>query len=266
MEYTTLNNGVRMPLLGYGTWEVRGEEGCRCVRQALEVGYRLLDTARMYGNEEMVGRAVRQSGLPREEIFLTTKLYRPSASYEKAWQGVEDSLRALGVDYIDLMLIHEPYPEAPAMYRALEEAYDAGKIRAIGVSNFDQAALERLLACCRVTPAVDQIESHVYHPRRELQRWLAARGIRMQSWAPFTEGRRDIFAQPELVQIGAAHRKTAAQAALRYLVQNGIGVIPKTVHRQRMEENFAIFDFTLTEQEMERIRALDGGQSLFGWY
>ena len=191
MEYTTLNNGVRMPLLGYGTWEVRGEEGCRCVRQALEVGYRLLDTARMYGNEEMVGRAVRQSGLPREEIFLTTKLYRPSASYEKARQGVEDSLRALGVDYIDLVLIHEPYPEAPAMYRALEEAYDAGRIRAIGVSNFDQAALERLLACCRVTPAVDQIEFHPGYTQEMTVRYCQEKGILVQAWSPI--GRRALL-------------------------------------------------------------------------
>ena len=211
MEYTTLNNGVRMPLLGYGTWEVRGEEGCRCIRQALEVGYRLLDTARMYGNEEMVGRAVRQSGLPREEIFLTTKLYRPSASYEKAWQGVEDSLRALGVDYIDLMLIHEPYPEAPAMYRALEEAYDAGRIRAIGVSNFDQAALERLLACCRVTPAVDQIESHVYHPRLELQRWLARAASGCSRGPPSPRAGGTFLRQPQ-GPAGAAQRKTAAQS------------------------------------------------------
>ena len=266
MEYTTLNNGVRMPLLGYGTWEVRGEEGCRCIRQALEVGYRLLDTARMYGNEEMVGRAVRQSGLPREDVFITTKLYRPSAGYEKARRDIEGSLQALGTDYIDLLLIHEPYEEAPAMYRALEEACRAGKVRAVGVSNFNWDEYQRLAGACEMIPAVDQVESHVYFPRLELRQKLEARGTRMQSWAPFTEGRRDLFAEPALQEIGAAHGKTAAQTALRYLIQNGIGVIPKSSHRARMEENFALFDFALTAAEMERIGRMNEGASLFGWY
>ena len=253
-------------MLGFGTWQVRGAAGLRCLRQALEVGYRLLDTARMYENEDIVGQAVQESGLARAKVFLTTKLYHPSAGYEKAKADIDRSLRALRTDYVDLLLIHEPYPEAPEMYRALEEAYRAGKARAIGVSNFGPAEYERLLAGCTVTPAVNQVESHVYHPQLAFCRQLAARGTRMQSWAPFTEGRRPIFTEPVLCEIGAAHGKTAAQAALRYLVQNGVAVIPKSARRARMEENFSIFDFALTPAELARIARLDGGASLFGWF
>ena len=266
MEYLTLNNGVRMPMLGYGTWDVRGAAGRRCIREALEVGYRLLDTARMYENEDIVGQAVRESGLPREDVFVTTKLYRPSAGYEKARRDSNASLRAWGAAYIDLVLIHGPCEEAPARCRALEEACRAGKVRAVGVSNFNWAEYQRLAGACEMIPAVDQVESHVYFPRLELRQKLEARGTRMQSWAPFSEGRRDLFAEPVLQEIGAAHGKTAAQTALRYLIQNGIGVIPKSSHRARMEENFALFDFALTAAEMERIGRMNEGASLFGWY
>ena len=266
MEYLALAGGVQMPMLGYGTWQLRGDAGRRSIRQALEVGYRLLDTARMYENEEIVGQAVRESGLDREEVFLTTKLCQTSAGYEKARRDIDASLRALGTDYADLVLIHEPYEEAPAMYRALQEARREGKVRAIGVSNFNWEEYQRLVRACGEAPAVNQVESHVYFPRLELRRKMDACGTRMQSWAPFTEGRRDLFAEPVLKEIGAAHGKTAAQTALRYLVQNGIGVIPKTSRRERMEENFALFDFALTGEEMERIGRLNGGSSLFGWY
>ena len=265
MEYLTLTGGVRMPMLGYGTWQLWGEAGKRSIREALEVGYRLLDTARMYENEDIVGQALRESGLAREEVFLTTKLCQTSAGYEAARRDIDASLRALGTDYVDLLLIHEPYEEAPAMYRALEEACRAGKARAIGLSNFSWAEYERLCAACEIAPAVDQVEAHVYLPRLALRRRLESCGARMQAWAPFTEGRRDIFAEPVLRAVGAAHGKTAAQAALRYLIQNGIAAIPKSSHRARMEENFAVFDFALTAEEMARIGQLDGGRSLFGW-
>ena len=175
-------------------------------------------------------------------------------------------LTLIPAGYIDLLLIHEPYEEAPAMYRALEEACRAGKVRAVGVSNFNWDEYQRLAGACEMIPAVDQVESHVYFPRLELRQKLEARGTRMQSWAPFTEGRRDLFAEPALQEIGAAHGKTAAQTALRYLIQNGIGVIPKSSHRARMEENFALFDFALTAAEMERIGRMNEGASLFGWY
>lgn len=266
MEYATLNNGVRMPRVGYGVYQVTSEECERCVLDALEVGYRAIDTAQSYGNEAAVGSALQKSGLPRPEVFLTTKIWISNAGYEKARASIDKSLANLRTDYIDLLLIHEPYEEAPAMYRALEEACRAGKVRAVGVSNFNWDEYQRLAGACEMIPAVDQVESHVYFPRLELRQKLEARGTRMQSWAPFTEGRRDLFAEPVLQEIGAAHDKTAAQTALRYLIQNGIGVIPKSSHRARMEENFALFDFALTAAEMERIGRMNEGASLFGWY
>ena len=205
MEYFTLYNGVKMPALGFGTWTLRGEEGRRCIGEALAVGYRLLDTARMYQNEETVGQAVRDSGFGREAVFLTTKLWQPSNSYQKAKSDLDRSLQALGTDYVDLLLLHEPYPERLEMYRAMEEAYKAGKARAIGVSNFNAEEYESLVQQCEIRPAVNQVESHVYYPRLELCRTLAAQGTQMQSWAPFTEGRRDLFHEPILMEIGAAH-------------------------------------------------------------
>lgn len=207
MEYLTLNNGVQLPMVGFGTWDVRGEKGRRCILDALELGYRLIDTAQMYGNEAIVGEAVRESGLPRQDIFITTKLYRPSAGYQKAKAGIEKSLHELQTDYIDLVLIHEPYENAPEMYEALKEAYRAGKIRAIGVSNFDAQRYRAFIRTCGVIPAVDQVESHVYYPQLALKKLLEAHGTRMQSWASFTEGRKNIFAEPMLNRIGAAYGK-----------------------------------------------------------
>lgn len=266
METLTLNNGVRMPLVGFGTWDVRGKTGKQAILTALELGYRLIDTAQMYDNEEIVGQAVRESGLTRQEIFLTTKLYRPSASYEKAKVDIEKSLQLLGTDYIDLLLIHEPYENALEMYEALREAYKAGTMRAIGISNFGRKEYDRFLQGCGVVPAVDQVESHVYFPQLELKDHLTRHGTQMQSWASFTEGRRNIFVEPLLNQIGAKYGKTAGQVALRYLTQQGIGVIPKSVHRERMEENLHSQDFTLSQEDLERLSSLSEGRSLFGWY
>ena len=266
MKYFTLNNGVKLPAVGFGTWDVRGEEGKNAVLTALELGYRLIDTARMYDNEEIVGQAIRESRLPREEIFITTKLYRPSASYQKAKAGIEHSLQALQTDYIDLLLIHEPYGNALEMYEALKEAYEAGTVRAIGISNFGQKEYDRFLQRCGIVPAVDQVESHVYFPQLELREHLAQHGTQMQSWASFTEGRRNIFLEPQLNQIGAKYGKTAGQVALRYLTQNGIAVIPKSVHRDRMEQNLQSLDFTLAQEDLERLSSLNEGRSLFGWY
>lgn len=266
METLTLNNGIQMPLVGFGTWDVRGETGKRAILTALELGYRLLDTAQMYDNEEIVGQAVRESGLPRQEIFITTKLYRPSASYQKSKAGIKKSLQALQTDYIDLLLIHEPYGNALEMYEALKEAYAAGAVRAIGISNFGQKEYDRFLQHCGVVPAVDQVESHVYYPQLELKEWLTRHGTQMQSWASFTEGRKNIFAEPLLNQIGAKYGKTAGQVALRYLTQNGIAVIPKSVHRERMAENLHSLEFTLSQEDLERLGSLNEGRSLFGWY
>lgn len=266
MEYLTLNNGVQLPMVGFGTWDVRGQEGQKAILTALELGYRLLDTARMYKNEEIVGSAVRESGLPRREIFITTKLFQPSDSYQKAKADIERSLEALQTDYVDLLLIHEPYENALEMYEALKEAAQSGKARAIGISNFSQKEYDDFLQHCGVVPAVNQVESHVYHARLPLKEHLARHGTRMQSWASFTEGRRNIFAEPLLVQIGAKYGRTAGQVALRYLAQNGIPVIPKSVHRDRMEENLRSLDFTLFPEDLARIARLDEGCSLFGWY
>lgn len=266
METFILNNGVKLPAVGFGTWDVRGEAGKHAILTALELGYRLIDTAQMYDNEEIVGRAVQESGIARREVFITTKLYRPSNSYKKAKAGIEKSLQALQSDYIDLLLIHEPYENALEMYKALKEAYEAGIVRAIGISNFGAKEYDRFLKHCGIVPAVNQVESHVYFPQLELKEQLARHGTQMQSWASFTEGRRNILAEPLLKQIGAKHGKTAGQVALRYLTQNGIAVIPKSVHRERMEENLHSLDFTLAQEDLEQLGNLNEGRSLFGWY
>lgn len=266
MEHITLNNGARMPMVGLGTWQLRGQAGERAILDALELGYRLLDTARMYENEDIVGSAVKKSGLPRREVFITTKLFTPSAGYRKAKEDIARSLEALQTDYIDLLLIHEPYEAAPEMYLAMEEACAAGLVRAVGLSNFSGEEYLHFLKHCRVTPAVDQVESHVYHPQLALKKLLEEKGTRMQAWASFTEGRRNIFAEPVLAEAGRRHGKTAAQTALRYLVENGIPVLPKSAHRERLRENLDIFDFSLTAEDRRAIAALDEGRSLFGWF
>lgn len=266
MDALTLNNEVQLPMIGFGTWDVRGEAGKHAILTALELGYRLIDTAQMYDNEDIVVQAIRESGLARQEIFITTKLYRPCASYQKAKDGIEKSLQALQTDYIDLLLIHEPYANAPEMYDALKEAYEAGTVRAIGISNFGAKEYSRFLEGCGVVPAVDQVESHVYYPQLELKDLLVRHGTQMQSWASFTEGRRNIFSEPLLNQIGAKYGKTAGQVALRYLTQNGIAVIPKSVHRDRMEQNLHSLDFILAQEDLERLSSLNEGRSLFGWY
>lgn len=266
MEHITLNNGAPMPMVGLGTWQLRGQAGERAILDALELGYRLLDTARMYENEDIVGSAVKKSGLPRREVFITTKLFTPSAGYRKAKEDIARSLEALQTDYIDLLLIHEPYEAAPEMYLAMEEACAAGLVRAVGLSNFSGEEYLRFLKHCRITPAVDQVESHVYHPQLALKKLLEEKGTRMQAWASFTEGRRNIFAEPVLAEAGRLHGKTAAQTALRYLVEQGIPVLPKSAHRERLRENLDIFDFSLTDEERRAIAALDEGRSLFGWF
>lgn len=266
MEYLTLSNDVQMPMVGFGTWDVRGKQRKRSILEALEVGYRLIDTAQMYGNEDIVGAAIKESGLARNEVFLTTKLYRPCASYQGAKAGIEKSLNVLQTDYIDLFLIHEPYDNASEMYEALKEAHQAKKIRVIGISNFDANRYEVFVRSCGVLPAVNQVESHVYFPQLALKKLLNGYGTQMQSWGSYTEGRKNIFAEPLLNQIGAKYGKSSAQVALRFLVQNEIAVIPKSVHRERMTQNLAIFDFRLSREDIEQIKGLNGRQSLFGWY
>lgn len=266
MEFVKLNNGVKMPAIGYGTWDLRGQECVNCVSKAIQTGYRLIDTAVMYDNEREVGKGMKKSGISREEIFLTTKLDHRYASYEKAKKGIDECLKNLQADYIDLLLVHEPYAEYISMYQALEEAYAQGKIRAIGISNINRRLYDQLLSLCKVVPMVNQVESHVYYPQLSYQKYLQEKGTVMESWAPFTEGRRRIFAEPVLMEIAQKYQKTVGQIALKYLSQNGIIVIPKTAKEERMKENISLFGFSLDESDLHQIRKLDEGKSLFGWY
>ena len=270
MEYGVLGNGDRMPKVGFGTWNVRGRAGVRTIIEALEEGYRLIDTAHMYANEREVGEALRKSGVPREDAFVTTKLDRPYAGHDKALAGCDHSLRELGIDHVDLLLIHEPYVQVRDMWRALVELREQGKARHIGVSNFQGRFLTDFLAWCDAEglpqPELDQIEAHVYWTQAQTRTVLEQRGISVQAWAPFTEGRRHIFTDSTLVGVGERHGKTLAQVALRYLLQLSVAVVPKSSHRQRMAENLDVFDFELDAEDMARIGQLDEGRSLFGWY
>lgn len=263
MEFVTLNNGVKMPILGYGVYQVTAEECERCVLDAIEVGYRSVDTAQAYANEDGVGSAVAKCGVPRGELFITTKVWISNAGYERAKASIDESLRKLRTDYIDLMLIHQPFGDYYGTYRAMEEAYKAGKLRAIGVSNFYPDRFVDLAHFAEVKPAVNQVEPHVFQQQKTANEYMKKYGTQIESWGPFAEGKNGIFTNPVLEKIGAAHVKTVAQTALRFLVQCGVVVIPKSTHRNRMEENLNIFDFALTDEEMKHIEALDTGESLF---
>lgn len=265
MESIQLSNGMTMPLIGLGTWDLNGQECVKMVKTALQLGYRLVDTAQMYGNEQAVGEGIRQSGIPRSEIFVTTKIYRPSASYEKARAAIDVSLARLGLTYVDLLLLHEPYQAGPQMYRALEEAYAQGKVRAIGISNYDENWYRTFLKQCTIKPMVNQLETHIFYQRANFQREMAAEGTMLQAWAPLAQAKTNLTTHPVLVRIGQAHGKRAAQVALRFLVQRGISVIPKTRHESRLKENLALFDFTLNDAEMQSIEALDQAKTFFPW-
>ena len=263
MEYVTLNNGVKMPILGYGVYQTPPEETERCVLEALETGYRSIDTAQAYYNEEGVGNALAKCGIPREEIFITTKVWISNAGYEKAKESIEESLRKLQTDYVDLLLIHQPFGDYYGTYRAMEEAYKEGKARALGVSNFYPDRYLDLFHFAEIKPAVNQVETHVFQQQKTARKYMEKYGTQVMSWGPFAEGKNDYFQNPVLKEIGDKHGKSVAQTALRFLIQNGVIVIPKSVHKNRMEENLNVFDFTLTEEEMKRIEALDTGESLF---
>lgn len=263
MEYVTLNHQVNMPKLGYGVFMIPDAETEQCVREAIDVGYRLIDTAQAYGNEAGVGNAMLHCGVPREELFITTKIWISSSGYERAKASIEESLRKLKTDYIDLMLIHQPFGDYYGSYRAMEEAYAAGKLRAIGVSNFYPDRFIDLCHFVDVKPAVNQIETHVFHQQKTAHEYIAKYGAVHEAWGPFAEGKNGLFTNPVLTEIGQKHGKSAAQAALRYLLQSDVAVIPKSARRERMEENINVFDFTLDETEMQAIAALDQGESLF---
>ena len=263
MEYVTLSNGVKMPILGYGVYQVEKDECERCVLDALSVGYRHIDTAQAYFNEEEVGSAIQKSKIPRDEIFITTKIWVEHYGYEKAKASVIESMSKLKTDYLDLVLLHQPYSDYYGAWRALEELYDEGKIRAIGISNFYADRMVDLAAFNRIKPMVNQMETHIFNQQKEMKIWADKYFVQLEAWGPFGEGRQGIFDNPTVTEIGKKYGKTAAQTMLRWNIQRGVVVIPKSTHLERMKENFDVFDFELSAEDMAAIAALDKNESAF---
>ena len=264
MQNVTLNNGVEMPQLGFGVFQVSDLAECeRAVSDALSVGYRLLDTAASYGNEEAVGRAIAAGGIARTELFVTTKLWLEDAGYEPTLRAVARSMQRLGLDYLDLYLIHQPFGDCYGSWRAMEKLHRDGVLRSIGVSNFFPDRLVDLIMHNEITPAVDQVETHVFNQRTVDQQVMQRYGVQIESWGPFAEGRNGFFTNDTLINIAATHGKSIAQVALRWLIQRGVVVIPKSVRKDRMTENFDVFDFALTEDDMGKIASLELGKSMF---
>lgn len=263
MQYVTLSNGVKMPQLGYGVYQVDKEECERCVLDALKVGYRHIDTAQSYFNEEEVGNAIAKSGVPREQIFLTTKVWVEHYGYDETRKSVLESMRKLKTNYIDLVLLHQPFSDYYGAWRALEDLYAEGVIKAIGVSNFYPDRLVDICSFARIKPMVNQVETHPHNQQIEAHEWMKKYGVQHEAWAPFGEGRGGMFEEPLLVEIGKKYGKTAAQVILRWDMQRNIVAIPKSTHIERMEQNFDIFDFELSEEDMAKIATLDKKQSSF---
>ncbi|MHB9295909.1 putative 2,5-diketo-D-gluconate reductase A [Pillotina sp. SPG140] len=263
MDYVTLNNGIKMPILGYGVYQVKPEECERAVLDAIEAGYRSIDTAQAYGNEEGVGNAVQKCGLPRQDLFITTKIWVTNTGYDKAKVSIEESLLKLKTNYIDLLLIHQPFGDYYGSYRAMEESCKAGTVKAIGVSNFYPDRFIDIASFSEVKPAVNQVETHVFQQQKQAQEIMKKYGAQIMSWGPFAEGRNNYFQNETLKAIGGTYGKTVAQTALRFLIQRGVVVIPKSTHKERMIENLNVFDFTLSAEDIDRISALDTGESLF---
>lgn len=263
MKTIKLNNGIEMPQIGYGVYQVSPDECERCVSDALKTGYRMIDTAQAYHNEEGVGRAVKNSGINRSDIFIVSKVWISNYGYEKAKASIDDSLRKLQTDYIDLMLLHQPFCDRYGAYRALEDAYREGKLRAIGVSNFYPDHLIDLASNVDIVPAVNQVETHVFNQQTEAQKIMEEFGTHIMSWGPLAEGRNNLFSNETLTKTGNSHGKSVAQIALRWLIQRGVIIIPKSVHIERMKQNLDIFDFELSDEEMAEIATLDTGKSLF---
>ena len=263
MEYITLSNGVKVPQLGYGVYQVTKDECERCVLDALEVGYRSIDTAQSYFNEEEVGAAIEKSGIDRKEIFLTSKVWIEHFGYEECKKSVLESMEKLRTDYLDLMLLHQPFGDTYGAWRALEELYDAGKLRAIGISNHYVDRMVEFANFTRIRPMVNQMEVHPLNQQQELKKWADKYDIRLEAWAPFGEGRNGLFENEVLKQIGDKYGKTTAQVMLRWHIQRGVIIIPKSVHKERMIENFNVFDFALSEEDMQKIAQLDTATSAF---
>ena len=271
MNYVTLNNDVKMPMVGYGVFEIPAEQTARCVFDALETGYRLIDTAQAYYNEKEVGdgiqRAIRELGIRREDIFLTTKVWVTEFGYEKTKASVEESLRKLQTDYLDLVLIHQCLSDYYGAYRALEDLYDEGKIRAIGISNFSAERMADIATFNRIVPEVNQVEPHLFWQQYDLHEWMKKYNIRHEAWGPLAQHRlKEVLESPIVKCIAATHGKSPAQIALRQHIQRGIVAIPKSTHKERMKENLDIFDFELTANEMEQLRTLDENRSMWAEY
>lgn len=263
MEYVQLNNGLKMPMLGYGVYQVTKEECEKCVLDALKTGYRLIDTAQSYFNEEEVGNAIVKSGVPREEIFLTTKVWVEHYGYEETKKSVYESMKKLQTEYIDLMLLHQPFSDYYGAYRALEDLYQEGVLKAIGVSNFYPDRLVDIANFAKIVPMVNQVETHVLNQQTEAKKWMDKYEVQIEAWAPFGEGRGGLFENPVLTAIGEKYGKTSAQVMLRWNIQRGVVVLPKSTHIERMEQNFNIFDFTLSDEDMTAISKLDTQTSSF---
>jgi 2,5-diketo-D-gluconate reductase A len=264
MQHVTLNNGVEMPLLGYGVFQIADEAACeRCVVDAVQAGYRLIDTAASYGNEAAVGRGLARCGVARDQLFVTSKLWVEDAGFERARAAIDKSLHRLGLDYLDLYLIHQPFSDVHGAWRAMEEAYRAGKLRAIGVSNFQPDRLMDIQAFNQIAPAVNQIEVNPFHQQAESVDFMRSLGVQPEAWAPFAEGRNDLFQNEHLVAIAARHGKSVGQVVLRWLVQRGIVALAKSVRKERMAENLAVFDFELPDEDMKVIATLETGRSSF---
>ncbi|MBD5135438.1 MAG: aldo/keto reductase [Lachnospiraceae bacterium] len=263
MEYVTLANGLKMPILGYGVYQVTKDECERCVLDAISVGYRSLDTAQSYFNEEEVGSAIKKSGVPREEFFLTSKVWLEHYGYEACKASVLKSMEKLQTDYLDLMLLHQPFGDAYGAYRALEDLYEEGKLKAIGISNYYVDRMVEFANFNRIRPMINQVEVHPYNQQIVAKEWMDKYNVQIEAWAPFGEGRGGLFENEVLKEIGEKYGKTTAQVMLRWHIQRGVVVIPKSTHKERMEENFNVFDFTLDGEEMEKIKALDKAESSF---
>lgn len=263
MQYKTLSNGVKIPQLGYGVYQVSKDECERCVRDALAVGYRHIDTAQSYFNEEEVGNAIVKSGVPREEVFLTTKVWIENYGYEACKKSVRESMKKLQTNYIDLMLLHQPFSDYYGAWRALEDLYSEGVLRAIGVSNFYPDRLIDLCSFARIKPMINQVETHPHNQQIEAQKWMDQYGVQIEAWAPFGEGRGGLFENETIAKIAAKYGKTVAQVILCWELQRGIVVIPKSVHKDRMEQNFNVFDFELSDTDMKVMASLDKNKSSF---
>ena len=264
MQKIKLNNGIEMPILGFGVYQITDAQECEnSVLDAIHAGYRLIDTASAYGNEQAVGNAIKKSGVARNELFITTKLWISDAGYDKTKKAFEKSLANLGLDYLDLYLIHQPFGDVHGSWRAMEELYNEGRIKAIGVSNFQPDRIMDLMVFNKVVPAINQIETHPFNQQIETQDFLTENNVQIESWGPFAEGRNDLFKNEVLVSIAMKYNKSVAQIVLRWLTQRGVVVIPKSVRKERIIDNFNIFDFQLNNDDMDTIKKLDTGKSLF---